>query len=154
MQTPEKTLPFKQSEPQTGCAVSSPCFAQRGQEATTVLGVRKDPPRSDYRHWIIETAQRLTLAEGTLEATAWSDVPWTLTRKLKSKVFKYAKWPSKWLTNKSLVLDLMKKRRSLIGFLIDFLFCRLAETTVSGFSISHVTFPKWRQSGESVRLPS
>ena len=27
---------------------------------------------------------------------------------LKSKVFKYAKWPSKWLTNESLVSDLMK----------------------------------------------
>ena len=28
--------------------------------------------------------------------------------KSKSKVFKYAKWPSKWLTNESLVSDLMK----------------------------------------------
>ena len=30
---------------------------------------------------------------------------------LKSKVFKYAKWPSKWLTNESLVSDLMKFKK-------------------------------------------
>ena len=38
------------------------------------------------------------------------------------------------LTNESLVSDLMKKKKEkkLIGFLIDFIFCRLAETTVSG----------------------
>ena len=30
------------------------------------------------------------------------------TQSLKSKVFKYAKWPSKWLKNESLVSDLMK----------------------------------------------
>ena len=72
------------------------------------------------------------------------------TLKQKSKVFKYAKWPSKWLTNESLVSDLMKKeeeKKCLIGFLIDFIFCL-------GFSISHVTFLEWRQSGESVWLPS
>ena len=71
-----------------------------------------------------------------------SEVSW------KSKVFKYAKWPSKWLTNELLVSDLMKKKKKekkeedfvcLIGFLIDFIFCRLLR--------------KWRQSGESVRLP-
>ena len=53
----------------------------------------------------------------------------------KSKVFKYAKWPSKWLTNESLVWDLMKKKKKWkkwCWFLIDFIFCRLAETAVSG----------------------
>ena len=37
--------------------------------------------------------------------------------------------------NESLVSDLMKIKyikKCLIGFLIDFIFCRLAETTVSG----------------------
>ena len=33
---------------------------------------------------------------------------WICFLKEKSKVFKYAKWPSKWLTNESLVWDLMK----------------------------------------------
>ena len=32
------------------------------------------------------------------------------------------------------------KKKCLIGFLIDFVFCRMAETTL-GLSISHVTFP-------------
>ena len=64
---------------------------------------------------------------------------------LKSKVFKYAKWPLKWLTNESLVSDLMKKeeekkKKCLMRFLINFIFGRLPR--------------KWCQSGESVRLPS
>ena len=58
--------------------------------------------------------------------------------KEKSKVFKYAKWPSKWLTNESLVWGLIKfkkwekEMKSLCWFLIDFIFCRLPETAVSG----------------------
>ena len=76
--------------------------------------------------------------------------------KEKSKVFKYAKWPSKWLTNESLVWDLMKfkKKKCLCWFLIDFIFCRLAETAVSGSPSVTWLSRKWRQSGESVRLPS
>ncbi len=81
-----------------------------------------------------------------------------LLLKKKSKVFKYAKWPSKWMTNESLVWDLMKlkklKRRSLCWLLIDFIFCRLAETAVSGSPSVTWLSRKWRQSGESVRLPS
>ena len=36
------------------------------------------------RHWIIETVWLVfvTRTEGTLEATAWSDAPWTFTQKL------------------------------------------------------------------------
>ena len=36
------------------------------------------------------------------------EVALELNLKEKSKVFKYAKWPLKWLTNESLVWDLMK----------------------------------------------
>ena len=38
------------------------------------------------RHRIIETAYLSTLTEGTLEATAWSDVPWTFTPKFQPRV--------------------------------------------------------------------
>ena len=80
-----------------------------------------------------------------------------LTLKEKSKVFKYAKWPSKWLTNESLVWDLiffLNERIYLYWFLIDFIFCRLAETAVLGSpSVTWLSW-KWCQSGESVRLPS
>ncbi len=78
--------------------------------------------------------------------------------KEKSKVFKYAKWPSKWVTNESLVWDLMKqkmgKKTCLYRFLIDVIFCRLAETAVSGSPPVTWLSRKWLQSGESVRLPS
>ena len=77
--------------------------------------------------------------------------------KEKSKVSKYAKWPSKWLTNESLVWDLMKLKKMnffLCWFLIDFIFCRLAETAASGSPSVTWLSRKWRQSGESVRLPS
>ena len=82
--------------------------------------------------------------------------------KEKFKVFKYAKWPSKWLTNESLVWDLINKEKEkqnktnkcLCWFLIDFIFCRLAETAVSdSLSVTWLS-RKRRQSGESVRLPS
>ena len=61
------------------------------------------------------------------------------------------KMTDKWVT--SFRFNEIKKKKCLIEFLIDFIFCRLAETSLA-FSISHVTSRKWRQSWESVRLPS
>ena len=44
----------------------------------------------------------------------------------------------KWVTS----FRFKGERKKIIGFLIDFIFCRMAETTASGFSISHMTLPK------------
>ena len=78
--------------------------------------------------------------------------------KEKSKFFKYAKWPSKWLTNESLVLRFNGEKKNeenfYVDFLIDFIFCRLAETAVSGSPSVMWLSRKWHQSGESVQLPS
>ena len=54
--------------------------------------------------------------------------------KEKSKVFKYAKWPSKWLAKvTSLRFNEIKNEiKCLCWFFIDFIFCRLAENAVSG----------------------
>ena len=61
--------------------------------------------------------------------------------KKKSKVFKYAKWQSKWLTNESLVWDLVGKNKK--KFMLDFnrfYFLQSGRDCCLGFSISHVTF--------------
>ena len=54
----------------------------------------------------------------------------------------------KWVTSRR-----FNEIKCLCWFIIDFIFCRLAETAVSGSpSVTWLSW-KWRQSGESVRLP-
>ena len=67
---------------------------------------------------------------------------WYNILKEKSKVFKYAKWPSKWLTNESLVWDLikLKKIKKLMLVFNRFYFLQAGCDCCLRFSISHVTF--------------
>ena len=75
--------------------------------------------------------------------------------KEKSKVFKYAKWPIEMIDKRVTSLRFNEiKTKCLCWFLIDFIFCRLAETAVSGSPSVTWLSQKWCQSGESVRLPS
>ena len=78
---------------------------------------------------------------------------------LKGKVqgFNYAKWPSKWFTNESLVWDFYIYIFFLMTFfvclfLIDLIFFRLAGTAVSGSPSITWLSRKWRQSGDAVAI--
>ena len=73
-----------------------------------LLSLRVVPQQLCNGHCPCDSAQARQLKQqlrSALVAGQWRE---DTALKEKSKVFKYAKWPSKWFTNESLVWDLMK----------------------------------------------